>query len=106
MKASELLRNPETGELIINNTLDQYQAEVVAEIDLLLANRPGWELSEDGLNWIYKKEVNDINKITWVCRCLKAHDSTILYGGKYKRLGEEPVVYERIKEIAATGLLA
>ena len=106
MKASELLRNPETGELIINDTLMQYQDKVLAEIDLLLNNRPDWELSEDGLNWVYKKEVSDINKITWVCRCLKAQDSTIIYGGKFPKIGESPVVYDSIKEIAATGLLA
>lgn len=106
MNPNELLRDPFTGSLIINDSLSRYQDEVVSEIDMEMSKLPGWELNKDGSCWIFNGEITDSNKITWVCRYLSSRNGLIIQGNQQPQLAENYCMYSRVKELINSGRLA
>lgn len=106
MKSSELLRDPENGNLIINDSLDKYQANIIADIDYYFSHKDGWELNPDGTCWVYQHPVEDSNKITWVCRFLSVKNAKIVQGNSHPNLQEELCIYDNIDELVQSKRLA
>lgn len=106
MKSNDLLRDPETGKLIINDALDKYQAEIIAEIDSYFSNRIDWDLNPEGTCWVYNHTTNNVNKITWVCRFLSSQNGKIIQGNNQPNMQEQLCIYDNIKELVKSGRLA